>query len=153
MTLRDRFDQLRAGNATADELRALWLDASPVAVDAILGSWAGGDFANGHPASAMLDQLRWHGKRFNSALEAHPLICRDETGELYSETRAAGGGLASLWTIEVDGVPTATMVYDQMPVFDHFRAIDDDTLLGQMTGKLRAYFGTDEPYWFWLQRN
>ena len=153
MTLREQFDHLREGVSTDAALRELWLDAAPVAVDALLGSWSGGDFANGHPASAMLDQLRWHGKRFDSALEAHPLICRDEAGELYSETRAAGGGLASLWMIEVDGTPTATMVYDQMPVFDHFRSIDADTLLGQMTGKLRPYFGTDEPYWFWLQRD
>lgn len=150
--LRDRFDRLRSGPASDTELLALWRDAAPVPVADVLGAWHGGDFGTGHPASAMLDRLRWHGKRFDSAAEAHPLICRGPDGALYSETRAAGGGLASLWPVEVDGAVTATMVYDALPVLDHFRAIDAATLLGRMTGKLDPLFGTPADYWFWLER-
>jgi hypothetical protein len=147
-----RFSELRGGPATTVQLEELWAAAEPVKVEEMLGSWHGGDFANGHPASALLDKIRWHGKRFDAPIEAHPLICRGEDDRLYSNTAAAGGGLASLWPIEVDGSVTATMVYDAMPVLDHFRRVDERAVLGKMTGKLEAYFGTAEPYWFWLER-
>lgn len=147
-----RFNELREGSATPAALETLWAQLPTVTVEEILGSWHGGDFATGHPASALLAKVRWHGKRFDSALEAHPLICRDEHGDLYSNSAAAGGGLASLWPVGFRGEVTATMVYDAMPVFDHFKAVDPDTLLGVMNGKLAPAFGTDDPYWFWLER-
>jgi len=152
MDTRTRFSALRAGPATSEQLDELWAELPTVGVEEILGSWRGGDFANGHPASALLEQVRWHGKRFDSPLEAHPLICRGEDGALYSNSKAAGGGLASLWPVGFRGEVTATMVYDAMPVFDHFKAVDENTLLGVMNGKLAPAFGTDDLYWFWLER-
>lgn len=153
MSLRARFDALAAapGPAPAD-LDALWSDLVPVRVEDMLGSWHGGDFATGHPASALLGKIGWHGKRFDSPLEAHPLICRGQDGALYSNTVAAGGGGASLWDIGFRGEVTATMVYDAMAVFDHFKAVDAQTVMGIMNGKLEPVFGTADPYYFWLER-
>lgn len=151
--IRDRFDKLRsAEQADPGDLDALWSDLAPVTVAEVLGSWRGGDFATGHVASKVLEQVRWHGKRFDGPLEAVPLVCRDEQGELYSNREAGGGGEASLWPVEFRGEVTATMVYDRMPVFDHFKKVDDDTLMGIMNGKLRAAFGIDDLYYFWLER-
>lgn len=152
MDARTRFNSLREGPATPADLADLWAGLRPVTVAEVLGSWRGGDFATGHPASQLLTSLGWHGKRFDGPRDAHPLICRDADGSLRSETAAAGGGLASLWPIEVDGEVTATMVYDALPVFDHFKRVDDDALLGLMDGKLAPLFGTAERYWFWLER-
>jgi len=152
--LRTRFDELRAAEAADPaDLDALWADLDTVTVEEVLGPWLGGDFATGHLASRVLDQIRWHGKRFDSPLAARPLVCRGEDGELYSNLGAGGGGEASLWAVGFRGEVTATMVYDKMPVFDHFKKVDDDTLMGIMNGKLEAAFGVPELYYFWLERD
>lgn len=165
---RNRFEALRAA-ASADpaELDRLWADLRPVTVAEILGPWRGGDFATGHVASALLEKLGWHGKRFDGPRDAKPLVCRDADGELRSNLDAGGGGEASLWPVEFRGETTATMVYDKLPVFDHFKAVDDDTrpaawrgatgsapttLMGIMNGKLASAFGVDDLYYFWLER-
>jgi hypothetical protein len=153
VSLRARFDALAADEApTPAALDQLWADLAPASVDGMLGSWRGGDFATGHPASRLLGKIRWHGKRFDSPLEAHPLICRGEDGELYSNSEAAGGGRATLWDVGFRGEATATMVYDAMAVFDHFKVVDEDTAMGIMNGKLEPLFGTADPYYFWLER-
>jgi hypothetical protein len=152
--IRSRFDALRAAErAVPADLDALWADLATVEVDEMLGAWRGGDFATGHVASGVLRKVRWHGKRFDSPLEAVPLVCRDDDGELYSNLAAGGGGEASLWAIAFRGEVTATMVYDKMPVFDHFKKVDDDTVMGIMNGKLASTFGIDDLYYFWLERD
>ena len=89
--LRRRFDELRsAESARPADLDDLWADLDTVTVEEILGPWRGGDFATGHVISQVLTRSRWHGKRFESALDAKPLICRDEDGELFSDLRAGG---------------------------------------------------------------
>lgn len=151
---RQRFEELRAAERVEPaDLDALWSGLAPVTVEEVLGAWRGGDFSTGHLASSVLGRIRWHGKRFDGPLDAHPLICRDEEGRLYSETAAAGGGGASLWPVEFRGETTATMVYDRMPVLDHFKKVDADTLMGIMNGKLEAAFGVADLYYFWLERD
>lgn len=151
--LKQRFDDLRAAEAArTDDLDALWADLATVTVEEVIGAWRGGDFNTGHLASQVLQQVRWHGKRFDGPLAAVPMLCRDEQGELYSNLKAGGGGEASLWPVGFRGEVTATMVYDKMPVFDHFKKVDDDTLMGIMNGKLEAAFGVADLYYFWLER-
>lgn len=60
----------------------------------------------------------------------------------------AGGPKARLRTTRYRGVDTATMIYDQVPVNDVFRSIDERTVLGAMD--LR---GIRKPYFFVLQRD
>ncbi|MEZ0341479.1 DUF4334 domain-containing protein [Mycobacterium sp. pV006] len=60
----------------------------------------------------------------------------------------ARGPKARLRTTRYRGVDTATMIYDQVPVNDVFRLIDEDTVLGAMD--LR---GLPVPYFFALQRD
>lgn len=152
--IRQRFDALRqADPADPADLDALWADLAVAGVEEILGPWRGGDFATGHVASTVLEKVRWHGKRFDSPLAAVPLVCRGEDGELYSNKDAGGGGEASLWPVGFRGEVTATMVYDRLPVFDHFKKVDDDTLMGIMNGKLEAAFGVTDLYYFWLERD
>lgn len=85
-------------------------------------------------------------------LDGHPLICVGEDGELYSNTEAAAGGHSSLWEVGFRGETTATMVHDAMAVFDHFKKVDGDSVMGIMNGKLEAYFGVPDRYSFWLDR-
>ncbi|GAA4806538.1 DUF4334 domain-containing protein [Nocardioides caeni] len=152
--IRARFEALRtAEQADPAELDQLWTDLAVVEVDEMLGAWSGGDFATGHVASTILDKVNWVGKRFDGALDVQPIVCRGEDGQLYANEAAAGGGGASLWPVGFRGEVTATMVYDKMPVFDHFKKVDDDTVMGIMNGKLASAFGIAELYYFWLERN
>jgi hypothetical protein len=54
---------------------------------------------------------------------------------------------ARLRTIEFRGRPGAAMVYDDLPIQDVFRRIDEDTVLGLMDWK-----GMERPYFFILRR-
>lgn len=55
---------------------------------------------------------------------------------------------ARLRTTRYRGVDTATMVYDQLPINDVFRRLDDDAVIGAMD--LR---GSKAPYFFVLRRD
>lgn len=54
---------------------------------------------------------------------------------------------ARLREVEYRGVTSAGMIYDHLPIIDHFRRADEHTLLGVMD--LR---GLAEPYFFVLRR-
>lgn len=54
---------------------------------------------------------------------------------------------ARLRTTTWRGKPGATMVYDQLPIQDGFRRIDDNTVLGRMDAK-----GIAAPFFFILRR-
>lgn len=152
--LTHRFGLLRdAAAPSVEELDALWSDLAPLGVEEILGHWRGGDFATGHPISAVLTRARWHGKWFDSATDVTPIVCRGKDGVLQANEKAAGGGAASLWNVEFRGEVTATMVYDNVPVFDHFKRVDADTLVGIMNGKLESTYGITDLYYFWLERD
>lgn len=132
-----RITEIRAagGQVSTTELDELWAALPTVRPEEILGPWKGSAFATGHPVEAMLTAAAWHGKKFESVTEVHPLICRDDQGQLYSNVELGNGGGASLWTVEFRGQSTATMVYDARPILDHFKRIDAQTLLGVMNGK------------------
>ncbi|MFD1663436.1 DUF4334 domain-containing protein [Streptomyces caeni] len=149
----ERWRALRAAAGPIDpgELDALWADLKTVDASSILGSWRGFAFPTGHPVERVLTGSRWHGKRFVALDDAKPLICRAQDGGLYSDT-ASGRGEASLWNIEFRGEVTATMVYDGMPVFDHFKQVDDDTLMGVMNGKAAAVSADGHLFYFGLER-
>jgi hypothetical protein len=150
-TARTRLTEIRAtgGKTTIDELDGLWAALPPARPDDILGSWRGSEFSSGHRFEGYLPKIRWHGKRFTSATDVAPLVCRDDDGELFDDAERAKGG-ASLWTVEFRGEPTATMVYDGQPVLDHFKWIDDRTLLGVMNGK--GVLDDGRHYYFVLER-
>jgi hypothetical protein len=44
------------------------------------------------------------------------------------------------------------MVYDGQPVFDHFKWVDDHTLMGIMNGKSPLIFHHGRHYYFLLER-
>ncbi|GGS46094.1 DUF4334 domain-containing protein [Streptomyces griseoviridis] len=148
---RGRFAVLRGKESavSAEELDAVWAALPTVRVEEILGAWRGGEFDTGHPLNGRLRKSGWYGKTFHSAADAKPLIMRGEDGRLHSDT-TLGKGEASLWMVEFRGEVTATMVYDGQPVLDHFKAVDDRTLMGIMNGK---GFGDGPFFYFFLERD
>ena len=53
--------------------------------------------------------------------------------------------------IEFRGKVSATMVYDNQPVFDHLRKVNEYTLMGIMNGK-DIVFDNGEHFYFFLER-
>ncbi|MEV6162097.1 DUF4334 domain-containing protein [Streptomyces sp. NPDC052052] len=148
---RARFRSLCAaeGPVESAELDDIWAALETVRPEEILGAWKGGEFDTGHPLNGMLPKAGWYGKTFHTLHDAKPLLCRDETGKLYSNVEL-GMGEASLWTVEFRGESTATMIYDGRPVLDHFKRVDETTLMGIMNGKDVPAEGPF--YYFFLER-
>jgi Domain of unknown function (DUF4334)/GXWXG protein len=152
---RNTFDgfKSRDGQIPDAELDALWAVLTPASTDFMLGEWRGGEFQTGHKANGFMKRLNWFGKTFNSASDAKPLVCLDADGNKFSNTEAMNGE-ASLWLEEFRGEVTATMVYDGKPVHDHFKVVDDKTVMGIMNGKGAVDFssGAGRYLYFYLER-
>ena len=73
------------------------------------------------------------------------MVARGFTG---SATLAQAAGTRRARTTRYRDVDSATMVYDQVPINDVFRRLDDDTVIGAMD--LR---GSKAPYFFILRRD
>ncbi|RLV04656.1 hypothetical protein CTZ27_11330 [Streptomyces griseocarneus] len=116
----------------------------PVGPGLLIGTWRGGAFESGSENAEQLAKLRWYGKRFVAADHVEPLLCRDEDGEVYSYEEM---GLATLKEVVHHGRQSTAMVYDQLPIIDHFRRLTDDVLLGVMDKK-----GDPVDFYFHLTR-
>ncbi len=149
---RQRFFELVSSgdSSTPEVLDEIWAGLRTVRIDEILGPWRGGELPSGHPMDGQLEKVRWHGKTFNSTYDVAPLVCRNDAGELYSN-KELGHGEASLWHVEFRGEVTASMVYDGQAVIDHFKRVDENTLMGIMNGK--SSLVRDKHFYFYLQRD
>ncbi|MEZ4453169.1 MAG: DUF4334 domain-containing protein [Nannocystaceae bacterium] len=108
------------------------------------GAWEGGCFRTGHPGERQLETIGWVGKAFHGDDDVDPILSRGEDGGRIVNPIM---GKASLRSVTYRGVTTATMIYDRHPIFDHFRRVDDDTILGVMDRKGDAF-----PLFFYLRR-
>lgn len=145
----------------------------------MMGSWKGEGFLTGHPMDGLLESYHWHGKRFDSPEDVHPLVFSRRDGDLTCVNPALLGpslslakqgqmpksatvgklfqfllpllatsrSRARLRMTTFRGVPSATMIYDQLPINDVFRRIDADSVLGVMD-----YKGMAQPFFFRLSR-
>lgn len=156
MSKLEKFNQLKAKNTFKDdkELLDFFDTLDPITIEETLGIWKGGDFDTGHWGTPALKGMKWFGKRFNSAFEGMPLLCFNEAGHLFSNTIM--NGESSLWMIEFRNKVSTTMVYDGVPIFDHFRKVDDNTIMGIMNGKEAPGFPPvvqdGHYYYFYLER-
>jgi hypothetical protein len=172
-------DRLRVleQRASPEEALAFFDGCGPVHVEELRGCWKGSGVPTGHPFDGLLEALGWHGKRFQSPDETHPLVFEGATG-LFSANpallpvslavrfnrlvrtrpmRVIGRRLvrmaktsiprARLRMMEHRGVVTATMSYDALPINDHFRRVDADTVIGVMDFRT-----IDRPFLFVLRR-
>jgi hypothetical protein len=162
---------------TRDAALALYDSLPTVNIDFMLGAWRGEGFATGHPLDGVLETCHWHGKRFHSADHVDPLVFRGLGGRLWRlnpavmpvglmgsvalPANAVLGRLfqlamplmqtrrsrARLRMIEFRGKTSAAMLYDDQPINDVFRKLDDNRVLGIMDLK-----GMGEPFFFQLER-
>jgi len=163
---------------TTEEALAFFDALPSVSADAIRGRWAGRELRTGHPWDGLLAASGWYGKQFDNAEAVHPLLFRTRSGKLFPVDPArlplslaqhlpvtalsaarrcldlamplvrAHAPKARLRNVEHRNQITAAMIYDQLPIMDIFRRVDDTTLLGLMD--MRA---APKPYFFVLSRS
>ncbi|MET7768994.1 DUF4334 domain-containing protein [Nocardia sp. NPDC005366] len=145
--------------------------------DIATGRWRGSEIRTGHPFDGVLGASGWYGKQFDDAESVHPLLFSDTAGKIFAvdprrvplsltgkvplptvraiqkSLRYTGIALrttryaARLRAVEYRDVVSAAMIYDHLPIIDHFRQVDADTLFGVMDMR-----GLAEPYFFILRR-
>lgn len=165
------------GMTTAEAL-ALYDSLDPVDLDFMTGRWRGKGIATQHPMDGMLEMSHWYGKAFIDPETVHPLLFEDAQGEIFKlrpDSTVMGLALrfsitrypwlgpvlngfihwfktdvsqARLRMLESRGVVTATMIYDNLPINDSFKKIDDNAVFGLMDYKVIA-----QPFFFLLQRD
>lgn len=167
--------QARAPMSTADAL-ALFDSLAPVDIDFMLGRWVGSGFDTHHPMDGLLETFGWYGKAFVNADEVHPLLFRLGDNVISISPRfmpmnlmwklhVPRSGLlnalslpfklalqtdkarARLRMLEHRGKTSATMIYDDLPIHDVFRKLDNETVLGVMDLKAMP-----QPFFFVLRR-
>ncbi|HEY0933033.1 MAG TPA: DUF4334 domain-containing protein [Trebonia sp.] len=168
--------ELEAGTTTEAAL-SFFDSLPAVTVPEMMGAWRGSELETGHQLHGLLAGLGWHGKRFEGADRVHPLVFAGPRGRfsvnpaLVPVSLAVNYGWAlrnpvilrlgrpalrllrtsrpkaRLRMTEYRGVLTGTMSYDAIAANDHFRKVDEETLLGAMD--LR---GLSSPFLFVLRR-
>lgn len=148
-----------------------------VTVPEVLGSWLGEELPTGHPLDGLLAGYGWKGKRFSSADAVDPLVFHHGSGDVAVNPALIPLGVPLAWPSLARSAPargvfkavlpliattqpkarlravahrgqvSTAMIYDDLPIIDHFRKIDDRRLLGLMD--LRH---TEQAYFFLLSR-
>ncbi|QEY33498.1 DUF4334 domain-containing protein [Synechococcus sp. RSCCF101] len=65
---------------STDAALARFDQLEPVDIEFMLGDWQGCSVSTGHPLDGLLELYHWHGKRFCSSEEVHPLVFRAPGG-------------------------------------------------------------------------
>lgn len=172
-----RLSELEAG-CTLEQALALFDELPAVRAEDLKGRWKGSEVPTGNPLDGLLTASGWYGKQFDDTESVHPLLFSAPGGDVFAvdprrvplsladkvpaqaveKGRKLLGVLepalrtskprARLRNVEYRGKVGAAMVYDHLPIIDHFRAASPDALLGVMD--LR---GADQPYFFALRRD
>ena len=141
---------IKKGSATPEEAYAIFDALETVPVDFMLGTWKGSEFYTGHLMDGKLESSSWYGKRFNGVDQVDPLVFNANDGGIFAcdpvaafmnaearipdvqEKVETHQPAARLRTVVTRGEPTAAMIYNQLPIIDFFRKVDDNTVLGLM---------------------
>ena len=166
---------MKTQTATTEEMLSIYDSLPAVTADFMIGRWKGTKIESNHQMNGMLKDGGWYGKIFNSEEEVHPLVFfGSDKKSLYSinprniplhlkfpksklmgiltilsrpffQTRKPK---ARLRMVEHRGKLTATMLYDDKAIYDHFVKIDDNTVLGYMDLK-----GVADPVFWTMERD
>jgi len=176
MSAKERLDALLPSAARSAVLD-LYDELPAITPKAMLGTWRGEELATGHAFDGLLEPSGWWGKDFRALDDVDPLLFERGGKRFAGNpglmplglierapklARSKGGAAMFRWLlplmktrrprarlrpVEYRGVTSAAMVYDQLPIIDCFRRVDDLTVLGAMDIR-----GFNEPYFFVLRR-
>ncbi|PZU98739.1 MAG: hypothetical protein DCF32_19235 [Leptolyngbya sp.] len=168
---------LQSGQATTEAALELFDALGPVSLEFMIGRWRGSELSTHHPMDGLLAASNWYGKEFLDPETVHPLLFLDGQNRVFkvapslaamrlslklpmfkqpafhplvrlmtamSTTQASQ---ARLRMMEYRHQVSATMIYDNLPINDSFRKVDDNTVLGLMDFK-----DIPQPFFFVLRR-
>ncbi len=166
---------IKEGGTTVATALHIYDQLETVELDFMLGRWKGSELRTNHPFDGLLELSGWYGKLFIDPENVHPLLFYGRNHQdlyavnpsliplgftalkskslcymmllcrpLLQTTKAA----ARLRMIKYRGKVSAAMLYDTKPIYDVFRKIDENSVLGVMDLK-----GMSQPYFFLLKRD
>ena len=171
-------DRANKSSMTEKEALELCDSLPIVPIDTMIGRWRGTEISTHHPLDGLLEAFGWYGKEFIDRDHVHPLLFFDRSGRLFAldpkrlpmhlvlrlpipRSKLFRSGLvmarfvlqtrqtkARLRMVEYRGKVSASMIYDNLPIYDTFRLIDQNTVLGVMDFK-----GMEQPFFFRLHRD
>jgi GXWXG protein/Domain of unknown function (DUF4334) len=122
-------------------IMGLYRQLEPISIKFLLGTWHGSLF-NGQSGDG------WWGKNMITPELVQPLLFQRENGEVYSNEV---WGLAHLELGSFDTLsPTAMLKYNDKPLYDYFRRVTDETIIGLTPA---ALVGGEADFFFQLTRD
>jgi len=122
----------KGGPAVEVEVRKIFDNLKPVEPEFLLGQWFGNEIDTGHPVHQALVDINWVGKDFHSVNNVDPIMVH---GADKTRVKCDTWGQAQLRKVEFNGVVSAAMIYDNHPIIDHFRYVNDNTVAGVMDSR------------------
>ena len=148
---------LEKGEADLHAACQLFDSLETVDLESLLGTWRGKEFLTGPPLDGVLKKLNWYGKAFHDTENVDPLLFEVKKGKVIAvdpvpfmgkqKLTKAVGGEARMRMVEYRGKMSAAMIYDHLPILDHFRKVAEGKLLGMMDLK-----GDQQPFFFLLEK-
>ncbi|KAL4893219.1 hypothetical protein BDV59DRAFT_201817 [Aspergillus ambiguus] len=135
---------MRAGQIANVEIETVYNKLKPVGPEFLTGQWKGGSFDTGHPAHQALQTISWQGKTFHSVENVDPIDVLKDGQRMCDES----WGHAVLREVKFRDVVSTAMIYDNHPIIDHFRYVNDNMVAGVMDTKK---FGSNF-YYFYLYK-
>lgn len=110
-------------------------------IEDLFGKWEGGYFKTGSIYDrflAKLPILHWYGKVFHDENQVNALVM----SFLNRHFSLPYFGSAVIRKMEYREKNSVSMIYNYLPIIDHFRMVDRDTMMGVMTlkGRTEVYF-------------
>ncbi|KEQ51618.1 DUF4334 domain-containing protein [Sphingobium chlorophenolicum] len=139
VSVQERLASMVANGEHADykSLKAMFAELEPTTNEFMFGQWRGGTFSD-------RDTGNFYGKRFNSEEHCEPMLRTKEDGTIFAWP---DWGEARLREIAYEGKVQSTIIYDDRPLMDYFRKVNDDLVLG--LGDLKG----QPKMFFWLARD
>ncbi|MCJ7720958.1 DUF4334 domain-containing protein [Candidatus Bathyarchaeota archaeon] len=169
---------LKEEKTTTEDALHLFDEMDVMTINNMFGRWQGSGFCTQHPLDGLLEMFNWYGKEFIDINNVHPLLFLDRNNKIFKVDPkkipmslavnlpipknkiskflflsmklilATTKTKARVRMMEHRGKISATMIYDDLPIFDVFRKIDNNTVLGLMDLK-----GVEQPFFFVLKRD
>ncbi|MGB3135346.1 MAG: DUF4334 domain-containing protein [Nodosilinea sp.] len=169
---------LLSKQATTESALQIFDALEPVSLAFMIGRWRGSEISSHHPMDGLLEASHWYGKEFIDPETVHPLLFLDSQNRIFkvapnlvamkmglsmpffkhdlmrpvirlmASMSRTESSQARLRMMEYRDRVGATMIYDNLPINDSFRKVDDNTVIGVMDFK-----PVPQPFFFILQRD
>jgi hypothetical protein len=138
-----QFEKFKLSKTKVDftELAEFYDQLAEISNDEIIGKWKGGYIKSGSLIDLSLTDLGfygWIGKYFYS----DDKVCALMHKFFGLEFNMPIIGNARIREVRFRGKVSTAMIYNHLPIIDHFRRVDENTLMGAMDlkGKVVLYF-------------